>query len=818
MKRILFMLIWLSAGICATAAPKDTISVNHFRYAGPFDMGAPYFVDSTDVKGKTYNDIKAQLDAAYSPDVLKNATWVGTLPSKSDNARMNFAAFSVETMDFAKVDISVEGIKDCRIFVDGKKNESGKASLEPGTHEVVIKYLTDKESSESGIEVALATEQSKSIRLREDGRRIYSLDLNTQGDGCAGVSLSPGGLFYTIRHSLISDDGRTNSFTEVFDTATGELLIHTTDAIRWMPTRDEYYLTQKTVNGRNLVSVDPRTRKETVIARNIPDGRFEIAPTEDYLLYMIDEEGPKEGDVHQILTPDDRQPGWRNRTHISRYDIATGIMKQLTFGYHDSYPMDISDDGRYLLFSVSRYDLSKRPTSFVSVYLMDMQTMKTECLVEKDGFVGSAQFSPDGSQILFRGSAEAFDRIGMVLPEGRIPNAYDYQLYLFDIASRKVTPLTKTFDPSPQNMRWSRYDGKIYFFAEDKDCYNLFRLNPKNAKVERLDNKDSHMDYFDIALKSPALIYSGDNLDTHDKAYLMDTKTGRQTLVCDFHELRFNDVDVAEGGEYEFTNSRGDRINGFYVLPANFDPSKKYPMIVHYYGGCSPSLKYFAGSYSPHLYSCQGYVFYVVNPSGASGFGQEFSSRHVNTAGDGVAEDIIEGVQHFCADHPFVDAGKVGCFSASYGGFMTQLLLVKSDIFATGISHAGISDHTSYWGEGYWGYSYSEVSMADSYPWTRKDLYVDRSPLYMADKIKEPILFLHGSADTNVPIGESIQMFTAMKLLGVETAFVVVDGENHGIQEYSKRRQWLRTISAWFAKYLKDDSTWWDELYPPKTL
>ncbi|MBO6068230.1 MAG: S9 family peptidase [Bacteroidales bacterium] len=818
MKRILSVMAGLSLCLFAAAAPKDTVVVKNFRYAGPFETGAPFYVDTTDVKGKAYNDTKAQLDAAFSPDVLNHASVVSSLPAISDRNQLHFASFSVETMDFAKVDINVEGIKDCRIFLDGKKNESGKANLEPGTHEIVIKYLTDKESSDEGIEVSVASEQSKSLRIREDGRRIYSLDLNTQLEGCAGVSLSPGGLYYSIRHSLISDDGRSTAFTEVFDTATGELLIHTADAIRWMPTRDEYYTTQRTVDGRNLVSVDPRTKKETVIVKNVPDGRYEISPTEDFLIYTMTQEGPKEGDVHQILTPDDRQPGWRDRSYISLYDIATGMMRQLTFGYHDSYPMDLSDDGRYLLFSVSRYDLSKRPTSYSSVYLMDLQTSQVECLIEKDGFVGGGQFSPDGKQILFRGSPEAFDKIGMVLPEGRIPNAYDYQLYLFDIASKKVTPLTKNFDPSPQSVVWSRYDGKIYFSAEDKDCYNLFRLDPRNGRFERLDNKDSHLDYFAIALKSPALIYSGDNLDTHDKAYLMDTKTGKQKLVCDFHEIGFSDVDVAQGGEYEFTSSRGDRINGFYVLPANFDPSKKYPMIVHYYGGCSPSLKYFAGSYSPHLYSSQGYVFYVVNPSGASGFGQEFASRHVNTAGDGVAEDIIEGVKHFCADHPFVDASKIGCFSASYGGFMTQLLLASTDIFATGISHAGISDHTSYWGEGYWGYSYSEVSMADSYPWTRKDLYVDRSPLYFADKIKDPILFLHGSADTNVPIGESIQMFTAMQLLGTESAFVVVDGENHGISDYAKKRQWLRTISAWFAKYLKDDSTWWDELYPPKEL
>ena len=812
------MLVGLSAGICAMAAPKDTITVTNFRYAGPFDAAAPVFVDSTDVNGKAYNGTKTLLDAAFSLDVMANAATVSALPAISDKGQMHFAAFSVETMDFAKVDINVDGIKNCRIFVDGKKNESGKANLEPGTHEVIIKYLTDKESSDEGIEVTLATSQSKSLRLRDDGRKIFSMDLDMQGESCAGVSLSPGGLYYTIRHSLVSDDGRTTSFTEIFDTATGELLTRTTDPIRWMPARDEYFLTKKSVAGRDLVRVNPRTNKETVIARNVPDGRFEISPSEDYLIYTMQQQGPKEGEVHQILTPDDRQPGWRDRSYISRYDIATGVMQQLTFGYRDSWPMDITDDGRYLLYTVSGYDLSHRPTSFTTVYLMDMQTLQTECLIEKDGFIGSAQFSPDGKQLVVRGGAEAFNKIGMVLPEGRIPNQYDYQLFLFDIASKKVTPLTKDFDPSVQTVQWSRYDGKIYFFAEDKDCYNLFRLNPKNAKVERLDNKDCHLDYIDLALKSPALIYSGDNLDTHDRVYMMDTKTGKQNLLLDFHNISFKDVDVAEGGEYEFTNSRGDRINGFYVLPANFDPTKKYPMIVHYYGGCSPTTRYFAGLYSPHLYSCQGYVFYVVNPSGASGFGQEFASRHVNTAGEGVAEDIIEGVEHFCADHPFVDASKVGCFSASYGGFMTQLLLAKSDIFATGISHAGISDNTSYWGEGYWGYSYSEVSMADSYPWTRKDLYVDRSPLYFADKIKEPILFLHGSADTNVPIGESIQMFTAMQLLGVESAFVVVDGENHRINEYSKRRQWLRTISAWFAKYLKDDSTWWDELYPPKEL
>ncbi len=241
-------------------------------------------------------------------------------------------------------------------------------------------------------------------------------------------------------------------------------------------------------------------------------------------------------------------------------------------------------------------------------------------------------------------------------------------------------------------------------------------------------------------------------------------------------------------------------------------------MIVNYYGGCSPVERTFESRYPHHVYAAQGYVVLVLEPSGATGFGQEFSSRHVKTAGKGVAEDIIEGTKLFGRQHQYVDTTRIGCIGASYGGFMTQYLQTLTPMFAAAISHAGISDHTSYWGEGYWGYSYSEVSMGDAYPWSDPDLYVKQSPLFRADRITTPLLFLHGDSDHNVPPGESIQMFTALKLLGRPTAFVEVTGQDHHILDYDKRRKWQDTIFAWFAKYLKDQPEWWDALYPPVSL
>jgi dipeptidyl aminopeptidase/acylaminoacyl peptidase len=143
-------------------------------------------------------------------------------------------------------------------------------------------------------------------------------------------------------------------------------------------------------------------------------------------------------------------------------------------------------------------------------------------------------------------------------------------------------------------------------------------------------------------------------------------------------------------------------------------------------------------------------------------------------------------------------------------------LQTVTDIFAAAVSHAGISALSSYWGEGYWGYAYSAAASADSYPWNNRELYVEQSPLFNADKIKTPLLLLHGLEDTNVPVGESFQMYTALKILGRPVEFIRVKGENHGISTYNRRIEWNYSIYAWFAKWLKDDASWWDSMYPQK--
>lgn len=800
------------------SAYAGTLDVRSFRYAGPFTVVEPYQVDRTDVNGREFNP-KDLLKAASGTDALKDAPFVSSLPA-SGTRSVGLIGFSVQNQDYTAAELKVEGLKVYEVTLDGEKVSGTALKLEPATHEFVIRYLAEAWEVPEPV-ISLETPKDGVLSLREDGRGIFSMYVNERGFTSGSISVSPEGKYLALNTEITDVSYHKSRSTEIFRLSDGQVISRKDGRVEWLPLRDAFSYTVSDGHGRNLVCCDPETNMETVMARNIPEGRFQISPDEKYLIYQIGQEGPEDKGLRQILNPEDRQPGWRDRSYIARYEIASGVMQPLTFGYSNSYLMDISSDGGSILFMVQTLRLTERPTDLFSLYRMDIRTLETECLIDRDGFISRASFSPDGARIAVSGSPEALGGIANRVPAGMTPSMTESELYVMDIADRKVRALTADFDPCVSSFKWSPVDGKIYFTAEDKDCVHLFKADPDGKGIVTVPVNEDVVNSFSLSLKTPLLVYSGCGLEDAGKVFVVDLKKQKQQCIKDFNPLKLDGVELGEGLPYEFTNSRGDVINGFYVLPPGFDSARKYPLLVHYYGGCSPTNRTGVNSaYSPQLYAAQGYVIYILNPSGATGFGQEFSARHVNTAGHGVAEDIIEGVKKFCEDHPFVNSSKIGCFGASYGGFMTDYLFTQTDIFAAGVSHAGISDHTGYWGEGYWGYSYSETSMAESYPWSDRELYVDNSPLYLADRIHTPLLFTHGTADTNVPISESIQLFTALKLLGAETAFVNVPGEDHRAATFSleHRFQWHRTLFAWFAKYLKDDPAWWDELYPEKTL
>ncbi len=811
------------------AVAQEKTSVSEFNLSGPFAVSTPFHADTVGLAGQKYDE--TSLLEALAVDVPATERWASPLlPSLNDHQSVGVLSFYLNNSDYLKGKLEVRGPKHYKLYIDGQEC-GGELKLAPEHHTVAVKFLAQPCDSDS---IHVVIDANRPVAPTLSAAHPYMVHDLTDGRRVRSASLSADGAYVVLAYQITERGGQSRWEYELRDVKSQRLLNRLEQNPKWMPHTCAYIEEITEGDKRVLYKVEPKTGQRSRWAVGVPKGDYDISPAEDYLIVTAEEEGPKEDrEVFEVLEMDDRQPGWRNRNYLVKFDVATGISQRITFGTKGEFLMGFSMDGRQLIVGSSYSRLAKRPTEVMDVFLMDAHTLKADTVLLCEGFLGGASLSPDGKQLLFTGTPEAFNRIGCQLPAHVTPSMTENELFLFDIATKKVTPLTKDFNPSVESVDWSWNDGQIYFSAEDRDYVRIYRLNPKTGNIDQLPIQGDYAYRWALASQASVLAYLSYDTMAPASAYVLTLpgasgkgKTANVRLF-DGHTA-LGDAVIGTCQDYNFKNSHGDTVYGRLYLPADFDASKKYPMIVYYYGGCSPVSRYFESPYAPQYWNSLGYVAYIVEPSGATGFGQEWASRHVNTAGgapvNGVvpggtpAGDIIEGVKKICEDHPYINKEKIGCMGASYGGFMTQYLQTVTDIFAAAVSHAGIANHTSYWGEGYWGYNYSEVSMANSYPWSHKQLYVDQSPLFNADKIHTPLLLLHGNADTNVPLIESLQMFTALKLLGREVALVEVEGQNHHILDYGKREKWLATQMAWFQRWLKDDSSWWEALYPKKHL
>jgi dipeptidyl aminopeptidase/acylaminoacyl peptidase len=542
-------------------------------------------------------------------------------------------------------------------------------------------------------------------------------------------------------------------------------------------------------------------------------GSYRWSPDAASVIYAVSADEPEdELGVQRLWNLQDRQAGWRNRSYLHQVFLAGGARRRLTAGELSTSLSDISPDSRRLLFTRSVSDTAQRPFLRSELRVLDLETLETEVL-DPGRWLRSARWSPDGKRLLVVAGPSAFGGAGAAVAEGSVPNDYDNQLYLLDPDSRDVTPLSRDFDPAVGRAVWHR-DGNVYLSATEGSRVRFYRLDPEARTYTPLDAGVEVVARWDVSRDASLAVLIGSGAVQPPRVSVLDLARGRSREILAPGAEAFRDVKLGRVEPWSFESRRGATIEGRVYYPPDFDPEGRYPAIVYYYGGTSPVTRDFGGRYPKNWWAAHGYVVYVLQPSGAVGYGQEFSALHVNDWGPIAGDDILEGVERFLEAHPFVDGERLGCLGASYGGFMTQYLLTRTERFAAGISHAGISSLGSYWGEGYWGYAYSAVATAGSFPWNRGDLYVGHSPLFNADKIRTPLLLLHGDSDTNVPPGESEQLYTALKLLERPVEYVRIKGQDHWILKHAQRVHWSRTILAWFDRWLKDEPQWWDHLYP----
>lgn len=551
--------ILLSCALCwAVMAGAETIDITTFRYAGPYAVHAPFQIDSVDVNSKNFV-VERLLDVPLSMDALQQGTTVKgeLLPGSDSDYALHLVSFVLENTHYTTAKLKIEGLKNYQLYVDGEKHEGTDLVLEPATHRMVIKYLSESGKKES-LRVSLDAENEEYISFKQDNQRLYTLADVLHGTRFTGAELSPNGKYLITNYQTTRVGGQSSRSTRITELATGKVLAERSENIQWMPRSNRYYYTRTGVDGKQLLVVDPATGVQTVWVDQLPDGYFQFAPTEDYLLFTLIQEGPKERkEIYEILEPEDRQPGWRNRSYLAKYDLKTGLLQPLTFGYHNVSAVDISNDGRYILMMTTQSRLTQRPTTLFSLYRLDVQTLQAELLIDKDGFISGAHFSPDGTQVLLSGSPESLNGIGKNVKKGQTPSMTDQQLYVMNIADKKVTPLTKYFNPNVQRVVWNESDGKIYFTAENRDYYSLYQMNPEDGKIQQLEVPEDLVNSFSLAKDAPVMVYYGQSTSNSDRLYTLNTKNLKSSLVEDLSKDILKDVELGECKAWSFTNSRG---------------------------------------------------------------------------------------------------------------------------------------------------------------------------------------------------------------------------------------------------------------------
>lgn len=760
---------------------------------------------------------------------------------KSNSASIYYSGFYVETDRFVETELEVNSCNMFSIYLDGNKisdkttfdeNKDGKCEpgkskttlqLENGKHFILIKTLFDPTiNSDWSINSKLIFDKKykENVNITLDPIRTTTISDLLNNINVTDISLSPDGKYVAlkVRERNKLKDAYEN-WIELRNVDNGSLVWTFKGSISipevdWAPDSKSFAYTSTNGDKKTIWNISISNGTTEALIQDVSNlSGFTWSSNGDYIIYTVNESS-KQSDPNfkKYEYPEDRWSSFRDKTSIYRLFVKSKMSELLIPADMNQSFVEISPDSKKLLFSKTYYGESQRPYSRTDYHILDLETMKADSILSLY-FASSVAWSPDSKQLLILGGSSTFGEVGNSLSKEIIPNDYDTQAYIYNIESKKVDAITKNFKPQISSAEWDGKNNVIYFVTTDESYEHLYRYDITSSNYEMIDLNVESIAEIDYSENFKTAIFRASSSVIPEKVYKMDLLTGEINLFMFPEETEYVNIKLGEIKDWDFTASSGQKIKGRVYFPPNFDSNKKYPMIVNYYGGTSPVGRDFGGRYPKNIYTANGYIVYILQPSGATGFGVEFSAKHVNDWGAITAQEVIEGTQKFLAEHKFVDPDRVGCIGASYGGFLTMNIITKTDIFSAAISHAGISNLTSYWGVGHWGYLYNAVAGAESFPWNARGEYVDKSPLFNADKITTPLLLLHGNIDPNVPLGESMQMYVALKLLGKDVELVEVDKQEHWILDYDKRTKWTKTILAYFDKYLKDQPEWWRNLY-----
>ncbi|MDO6636946.1 prolyl oligopeptidase family serine peptidase [Pseudoalteromonas carrageenovora] len=723
--------------------------------------------------------------------------------------------FNIETTRFSQGTLTLKGLEQGQLFINGELQKGDKSSyklaLTNGSHTAILVAQQVANWNEVSLDFVPKTDIDKITLSTSQQKRLSAKQL-FDAPTISSLTIAPNAKQYITVTRTYSDKtaNQATTITELKNDNNETLYRFESGQpsnIIWSP--DNQYLVYL-LNGE-LKQLNRNNFSIKTLAEDLEGAsNFTFYNTNSIVFSWS-----KSADENHSLTKhykglQDRWSYARTKSHVYMLDTKSSLIKALSQGPISYSLEDINSNRGKVLMSHSVMAMQASTHPETELVELDIKSNKLSSLGKFKTFNQAKYANKD---VYVVAGPDFKNGAGRALPKNMLANNYDGQLYLLTDNGKNVKALSKQFNPAIGQLHVLD-NGDALIKVTEQDTQPLYLFDLSKQRFKKLNTGLDIVEQFSYSHdRNTEVLLSGTTASSPQQLKRLNISKNKSELVWDSKPLAYTNTQIPSLEEFNFTNKDGVEITGRVYIPSNLDKSKKHPALVYYYGGTSPVTRGFTGRYPFNLWAANGYVVYVVQPTGATGFGQKFSAQHVNAWGDYTANDIIEGTHAFLNKYPYVDSNKVGNLGASYGGFMTMLLATKTDIFSASIAHAGISNLTSYWGEGWWGYLYSGEASKNSFPWNNTKLYSDHSPVFHADKVTTPMLLLHGDSDTNVPVGESLTMYTALKLLNKDVELIEYKGANHQIFARDKRFDWWNTMLAYFDKKLKDEPQWWDSMY-----
>jgi dipeptidyl aminopeptidase/acylaminoacyl peptidase len=486
------------------------------------------------------------------------------------------------------------------------------------------------------------------------------------------------------------------------------------------------------------------------------------------------------------------------RNHLFLVDIESGEMRDLTPGDEDVPPVslstyhdfDISPNGKEICY-VKKTDPIPAVSTNHDLFTADLERPGERKLTENPALDCQPHYSPDGRYIAYA----AMEKPGY--------EADRKCLVVYDRKKGTHTRLTDGLDRSVGEILWAPDGRSLFFTTREEGRCSIYRADLAGA-VELLVNR-GYNTHLDISADGSTLCFLRSFNTMPYEVFTMRLAGGSAEQRTAVNAELLEELDLPELEEFWFSGAGGARVHGFIQKPPDFDPMKRYPVVLTIHGGPQNMWadRFMTAWFTFPLVSAPGYVGVFINPRGSTGYGSAFREAVSRDYGGRCFEDLMLGLDHVIATRDYVDGGRVAAIGGSFGGYCVNWMMGHTDRFVCFVSHAGLYNLISFYGatEELW---FPEWDMGTS-PWEERDLYERWSPHVHAASFKTPTLVTHGERDYRVPFAESLQLFTALQRQGVPSRLVVFPGEGHVIYAPQNNIRWWREIHRWLERYLQPE-------------